>query len=473
MNTALRPLKGHQDDAVSFVMDRHGQAGVLLAPGTGKTLVAIRYTYDGEGHSNDLYKLPALIIGRRDDFLTWQTELADEGVPAKDIFLIESGDEELPDPKEASFNYVPWTMVTYDLLRNPRIANWVRKVWFQTCVADEAQQIKRWASARTKAVVKATRHITRRLALTGSPVTNDPLDVFSICLFIDNGKTFGTKEWDFKKKYYIHEGHGWYLRRKAKDEIAEKLKTIAMHVHEDDVLKLPPIRHLIKAVPMYGAQRRHYERVMSEWEYELNKGEINEIDQVIVRLAKLRQISSGFIYDTNGDATWFKSSKLALLEEILADKDLCGTKSKVVIWCAHTAEITKIAELAKSNGWGHVTFSGSNRRQKVQARQNFKCDPTIRLFIGQVDSGVGMNELIVADTSIYFSNSHKVVSRQQSMRRTRRIGSEHHERITYWDLISEGTVDLPILRSVQRSMSLATDILSKLKKGMPIRSILS
>jgi hypothetical protein len=90
-----------------------------------------------------------------------------------------------------------------------------------------------------------------------------------------------------------------------------------------------------------------------------------------------------------------------------------------------------------------------------------------------VDAGVGMNELVVADTAMYWSNSFKVVSRQQSERRNRRIGSEGHDIITYWDLLSEGTVDKRILRGVRSSMDVATGILQEIKAGKKLRTVLN
>jgi len=243
---------------------------------------------------------------------------------------------------------------------------------------------------------------------------------------------------------------------------------------------LPPKRSVLKSVMMTPAQKKYYYQALHEWEIQLEDAEsdVFEINQVIVQLSKLRQIASGFLYlpdeqdSTKRQVIWFESSKLKLLKELLTSEDYLKDKPKIVIWCAFTAEIQKIAKMAKEHKIKAVTFYGSNSIKKNKARKDFKLDSTIRLFIGQVDSGVGMNELVVADTAIYFSNSHKVVSRQQSMRRIRRRGSEIHRQITYWDLVTEGSVDLMILKTVKQSMSVAHTILTQLKKGVTLREIL-
>jgi len=269
----------------------------------------------------------------------------------------------------------------------------------------------------------------------------------------------------------VQSGPGWYLRHDSKERIIDKLKSIAFYVKEDDVLTLPPVRRLVKAAPMSGQQRRYYKGVLEDWEIQLPSRRIVELNEVITQLAKLRQIASGFIYDQNHQAIWLKSPKLRLLSRLLTDKDYLAAKPKVVIWSSHTAEIYKIKELACNLGLGAVTFAGSKRKEKDRARKRFQGEASVKLFIGQVDSGVGMNELTVSDTAVYYSNSLKVVSRQQSERRVRRKGSERHKTITYWDLVSERSVDEHILKSLSQQISLADYILSRIQEGQPISTL--
>lgn len=470
-----RMLMRHQIKASLFAKRRRYSAGIFMAPGTGKTITAIRLASPYP---------PALILCRRDDFKTWRDELGQEGYSGDSIRAVDSGEPALLEPimrtdYEGSLTFAGWPswwMVTYDLLKNPNVLRFVMQFPFRFCIADESHSIKRYESKRTRTVIKATRHIPCRLALTGTPITNELRDVWSQAMFIDGGRTFGDKERDFLLKHYIRVGHSWYLKRGAKEIIQRKLASLAFHVHEDDVLTLPPVRRLTKAVPASGMQRRHYERVIEEWELELADGRIMELNQVVVQLTKLRQIASGFYYmdDEARTPIWFRSHKLDLLTDLITDPDALGRKPKLVIWCAHTAEILKISEVAQEWGLGYVQYYGAiTGKNRDLARTTFAHDPACKLFIAQVDAGVGMNELVVADTAVYFSNSFRVVSRQQSLRRIRRRGSERHSSITYYDLVTEGTIDEPLLRGVERSMSLATTILTALKKGQSLRAALS
>jgi SNF2 family DNA or RNA helicase len=466
----------HQRRAIRFCSAAHDNCILALAPGTGKTLVAIRRRFalsQGEQAS-----ISTLVICRRDDFLTWQLELEMEGINSEthSILLIDNQHtikRTLKNFPNATWDFV---FVTYGMMRNQHVYNFVTSNQWDMVIADEAHALKRWTAQQTKRCIRGTRHITRRLALTGTPITNEMLDCFTLCLFVDNGRTFGDKEWDFLKRYYVRGyPHGWYLRRASKAIIARKLKPIMMHVHEDDVLSLPPVRHVIKAVPMAPAQRNAYDQVLNEWEIQVqgNPDKFIEINLIVVQLQKLKQIASGFFYDQFHEAHRIESTKLDLLLQ-LAQGDL-KKKKKIVVWCSYTDEIRRIEEALMGIDGITATrlfYGEMDREARSKSRIMFRDNPEVRWFIAQVDAGLGMNELIVSDTAIYFSNSFKVVSRQQSMRRTRRKGSENHKIITYYDLVTEGSIDLEVLKSVQSSMDLAQSVLNKLKQGASLREVL-
>jgi SNF2 family DNA or RNA helicase len=460
-DTELRKMDPHQVTCRRRILNNHGVLLVAMAPGTGKTLPAIRCS-----------QTPSLVICRPDDFLTWQDELQMENVRLSQIHAIEDSNK-LPEWRDDR-----WYLVSYDRVKKPAVFEWIRSHNFHQVVWDEFDACKRWDSARTKANFKATRHIRRRLGLTGSPITNHVIDVFSLCLLLDDGRTFGTSKWHFENKHYlrVQQGgrtKGLYQRRDAKEKIQRKLRPICYYVHEDDVLKLPPLRPVTKGVPMTGIQRRHYEAILTDWETTLASGEVIELDYVITQMGKLKQIAGGFMYDEHHTAHWFRNHKMPFLFKMLTDKDYFGEKPKTVIWASYTAELERICEQAETAGISYVPFFGKSRHKRNLARREFRTNSHCRLFVGQVDSGRGINDLIVADTAIWYSNSLKVNSKMQSQRRTRRRGSEIHQQIHHVDICTEGTLDLPLAKSIRRAMNLAHEILSACREGISPRQFLT
>lgn len=462
-----KTLKPYQNEALNLIVKLQGKAGLFMAPGTGKTVVAIQY--------GSRFKR-VLVVCRREDFLTWQEELKSVGQPApycvqtaKDLEAKKVGDSK-------------WVMVTYGMTRNKKMTKLVGALRFNCCIADESQNIKRWAARQTKCLIKNSRIIPRRIAMSGTPIGNDIQDIWSQAKFIDDGAVFGSSWWDFMNRYFIKlrppAPPTWILKAGAHELIMAKLKKIAMHVHEDDVLKLPPICFVVKSFEPSPEQKRVTKQLLEDWEYELGQGKPVDINHVVVQVSKLRQVAGGFLYPpkidgkTVGKTRYLECPKLKYLASLVND-DL-KHKPKIVIWAAFAAEI-ELIKRALSPKSKCVTYYGKNREMKREARKQFLTMPKVRVFIGQADSGVGMNELIGADTGIYYSNSTRVVSRLQSERRIRRIGSEKHQSITYYDLITEGSPDGKIHTSLKNNQDIAKTVLSaiKLNRGQALINLVT
>lgn len=486
-NNSKRKLMKHQKEALRILHKLHGRCGLFMAPGTGKTLTAIRFIRPERRKSY----FPALIICRRDDYLTWKQELLMEGVSLDDILMIDHKSEwktrkdkkgeywdyhqqELPDEPQL------WNIVSYDLIRDKQqnfseAGWWIYKNHFEVVVADECQMIKRWKANRSKVVINLVKNINRRIPMTGTPITQSVEDSFMHGLFIDDGKTFGTNHFYFKKRYYnqCKNTKQFFIKKDSNKIIRDKLGEISFHVHEDDVMKdlpkaLPPI---IKSCAMYGKQRRLYEDVLEHWEINEGKKGFYELDYTIDVTQKLKQIASGFYYNMKGNAVRVKNRKIEMLADLANDPDyLKGENS--IIWVSHVEELEIVSELAHKLRIGYIPYTGSSRKKREALRIQYRDDKSKKWFICNVERGKGMNELIKARNRVYFSNSTKVEAKEQSMRRNRRKGSEMlHDFIRTIELVTEGTVDLNIIQCLNDNIDIAQYVLQKAKLGLRLREI--
>lgn len=478
-----RPLRRHQQRAYAHAKRSPAppSVGLFMRPGTGKTLTAIRITRETKDNGQ-----PFLVCCRRDDFLTWELELEREGYDPAYIAKIESSNY-LPDEEE--LRDTTHVLVTWDLIRNKRVKNFLRHRQWRAKIGDELHLIKRHEAARTRAVLKATAHIPVSLGLTGTPITNAGIrDLYTQMQFIAGPKSpLGTNFWSFLNRFFIKAQHDpsigafgqWFPKRKAKADIQRLLKKWCFYVHEDDALPdLPPRIDQIHALPLSGMQRRHYDAFLQQWESAPLSAPASaantdtEVNQVIVQLQKLRQICQGFFYVSDGPdgertAVQLRSSKLQLLQDLTLSEDGPYAQTPaIVLWCTYTHEIQRYAEALQAQNQRVVTFyGGMSRHNREIARRSFLSPHGPRWFIANVDMGLGMNELVRAPLAIYASNSDRHVSRDQSELRTRRIGSEHHKQITYVDLIAEDTIEERQARRRLSSAALAQEILSALKHG--------
>lgn len=77
-----------------------------------------------------------------------------------------------------------------------------------------------------------------------------------------------------------------------------------------------------------------------------------------------------------------------------------------------------------------------------------------------------MNELVRANVGIYFTNSYRPDSKTQSLGRIWRSGSEIHERIFVYELITEETIDEAILSALEHKINLGSEILKAARIGV-------
>ena len=452
-------LLPYQRRAVQFIEQWHGCVALFMDRGTGKTPTTLAYL-----RKHRLF--PCLLVCRRDDFLTWETHAEDFGVAVCRV----TGSKAIPADPGAS----DLTMVTYDLMRSGSVRNFIRGFPWKAVVADESQQVRHWKAKRTKALYRATRHVDKRLALTGSPM-DEPTDLWAQLYFVDNGETLGKNFWQFREQYYWCEPNGftWHLKGWAKTAIRKRLASRAFIVDKDDVLDLPRARYLIKGAPMSGGQRRLYREMRNNFQATLrDRKEALEVTYVTTQLTKLQQIASGFIYDDDHVPHYLACGKLDLLMRLITDPEEYGNKPKIVIWTAFTASIERIARRARAKSIPTLTYGGTDEEKREVRRLFGMRRSKWRLFIAGMDRGVGMNELVVADTAFYYGRSNKLISLGQSRDRTRRFGSERHDRITYIDLVTEHSIDEKQIRALRRKQSLARQIIRSVRAGKEIDHLL-
>jgi len=486
VDTTYRPLDKLQSNAVRFAHDFKYLFGLFMDAGAGKTLTTIRLIAPVRRKQF----LPALIFCRRDDYLTWKLELMREGWSEDDMFFIhhkDSKNQEFIDTPKA------WNFVTYDLVKGkyPRhesgkkkkrsrtinltdAGQWVEENQheFEIVAGDELHMIKSWDSYRTKVVHSLIKPIPRRIGMTATPQTNKLMDPFSIGLFCDRGKTFGTDHYKFLRKYFINvPGSGWFPKREAKEQIREKFQRFSYCAKvKVDVIERPPI---IKGVPMMGKQRRLYEQVLNDWELELDNGQILEYKYVMSKMHKLKQIASGFYYKEDGTAVRFPCKKLDLVREHFLSPDYFLNRDKIVLYGSYREEIDMLYDLMQKLNITAIKYDMTAPKQKEEARLAFQNQKEIKTFIINQEKATGMNELMVAFTAAYFSRSYKVTAEKQSKGRILRKGSEIHEFIEYYDYMTEKTVDPLIRQALYRKVDIAQYVMQLANRGHSVRSITS
>ena len=135
---------------------------------------------------------------------------------------------------------------------------------------------------------------------------------------------------------------------------------------------------------------------------------------------------------------------------------------KAIIWATYRHDIQEIEKtLHKKYGTRSVVTYYGDTPQKIRQENisNFQNDPETRFFIGQPMTGGRGITLTAAHLTVFYSNSYDLEIREQAEARNHRIGTEN--KVTYIDLISEGTVDEKIIYALRNKINLATQTLAE------------
>jgi len=334
---------------------------------------------------------------------------------------------------------------------------------------DESSTIKTHTAKRSKAVVRFCRAASYRRILTGTPITNGPLEVFGQAIALAPPETIlGHKSFYSFRNYFANVEKKTFGNRsfqvvtgyKNTNELTELMSTFSSIIKKEDALDLPDKIYSRVVVEMPAAQKKTYETLKQEAIIELEElGESIEVTNILTLLVKLHQIVCGQLKyeDQNGREQYatIENNRLSTLMDLLE-----AETGKVVIWSNYKQTLRDIAR-SISDKYGAesvIEFHGSikqSSRETAAARFQDKNDPS-RFFVANPQSaGMGLT-LTTSDLAIYYSNSHSLEQRIQSEDRIHRIGQLASAR--YVDLVSPNTVDDKIIDALRKKRNLADRI---------------
>lgn len=334
-------------------------------------------------------------------------------------------------------------------------------------IIDESTTIKNHKALRAKAVINLSRYTRYRRILTGTPVTQSPLDLFSQFEFLSHG-ALGSYSWfGFRNQYAVLRKR--YVNGRSFDEIVgyqrleelhKILKPISYRVLKKDCLDLPPKIYEVRHVEMTEAQTAYYEQMREEAMSILSSGDVIAAPLVLTQLLRLRQclcnIAPRLSEDDLDKSFQNIDKKDPRAEEVLALLQEAG-EQKVIIWANFIPSIrnlvTKIAEEYGVESVGAImgSVSAAARQELVTKFQD--PDSPCRFIVAQPRTGGFGLTLTAATLVIYHDNDWSLETRLQSEDRAHRIG-QHHP-VTYIDIVAANTIDEKIRDALMEKKVLA------------------
>ena len=332
---------------------------------------------------------------------------------------------------------------------------------------DESTTIKNPKAKRTKNILEIAKLAPYRRIMTGSPVTRNPLDLYTQCEFLDPRHLDFSSYYAFRNRYAemktMHvSGRSIQVVGGFRhlDELADSLKPFSYRVLKQDCLDLPDKIYMKREVQLTPEQKKLYEQMRKEALATLNGKTVTTMT-ALTQLMRLHQITCGHFAADDGTVQEIKNNRLAELLDVLEE-----IEGKAIIWAHYQHDVRNIYKLLEDKyGPGSVVhyYGKTLPDQRDYAIKNFKGNDRVRFFVGTPQTGGYGITLVQANTVIYYSNGYDLEKRMQSEDRAHRIGQK--KKVTYVDLIAEDTVDNKIVKSLRKKINIAAEVMGEdLKK---------
>jgi SNF2 family DNA or RNA helicase len=329
-------------------------------------------------------------------------------------------------------------------------------------IADEGHKIKTHNIAASKALHRLGAKAKYRLLLTGTVITNKPLDVFSQYKFADP-RVYGTSFYLFRSRYFDMTGYGNHtpvMKKSMESEFTKCLHSIAFRATKAECLDLPDTTDIVRRVELEPAARRAYRQLVKDSYAELTRGEVTATN-VLTRLLRLSQLTGGFLLgDGSARPEQVSSAKLDALSDILDSADTDG--QKLVIIARFVPELRAIGKLLTKRGIRYAQISGEVKDRDAQGAA-FQSDPEVTVFLGQIaTAGLGIT-LTAASTLVFYSLDYSMSNYEQTRARIHRVGQRRP--CTYIHLVAQSTVDERVLRALRDKADLARALVDDCRAG--------
>lgn len=215
-------------------------------------------------------------------------------------------------------------------------------------VCDESQRIKNPSAAQSKALHKLGDAAPFRMILSGTPVQNNAVDLYSQYRFLDPA-VYGANFYAFKNRYCIMGGYGQHqiVGYRNMDELVEKEHSVAYRVTKEECLDLPQQTFINRYVQFTDAEQAIYEQLRKSSFLELETGENVTATTILTMYLRLMQLTGGFLTaDESTRPKQVNTAKLDALADIVDDYVVDAGK-KLVIFARFRAEIAAIENLLR------------------------------------------------------------------------------------------------------------------------------
>ena len=432
----LKILRDYQLTGVKwlYTLAKTGFGGILADEmGLGKTIQVIYYIKQMlKDNENNKF----LIVVPTSLAYNWDHEFDSFGSNIKRKICV--GNKDKRTKILSDLNDTNVIITTYGLLREDE--ELYNNLNFNTMVIDEAQNIKNNMAGITKVVKKV--NAETKFALTGTPLENSILELWSIFDFIMPGYLASLTKFQSKYKIKDFDEDSEILIK----GLSKQINPFILRRKKQDVVKELPDKLINDIyIELKDEQKKLYvaelERVKEEMEKIIETEGMNKARFLILQLlTKLRQIciDPSIVYDNYKDG----SNKLEQLESIV--NEYIKNNHKILIFSSFKTALNIVKEkLNKAKIKTYMIDGSVPAKDRIEMVDNFNNNDDVKVFLIMLKSGgTGLN-LATADVVIHLDLWWNPQAENQATDRAHRIGQKNTVEVIH--LITKGTIEEKIL----------------------------
>ena len=453
-----RILRGYQKEGVAWLgmLQDCGFHGILADEmGLGKTLQALALL--AWRKRSGAAKTPSLVVCPTSLLENWRNE-ANRFTPELKCMILHGSQRA---EAFADLPHQDLIITSYALLR--RDIRHYREQPFDMVILDEAQHIKNFQTANAQTCKEL--QASHRIILTGTPIENGLLEVWSLFDFLMPG--FLSSHQNFSHRYEDTDGEAGTLARR---HLAARVRPFILRRRKADVCQeLPPKIEQVLYCEMDHSQSRLYNSFLTAGRELVRQAKVEgwrkKRFQVLALLTRLRQVCCHPLLLPQellaGVGATPPSSKTELMQEILLESIDSG--HRVILFSQFTSLLKLIVPWLEKNGIPHEYLDGATKDRQARV-DRFNREDGVPVFLLSLKAGgTGLN-LTGADTVIHYDQWWNPMVEDQATDRAHRIGQLRQ--VTSVKLVVRGTIEEKILQLQERKRALIHEVMS----GVPART---
>jgi len=472
----------------------HQRAGVkflavarraLLAdePGLGKTAQAIRALKELQDRGEDVF--PALIVCPNTLKKNWKREF-ERWWPGVDVEVIKgSATQRRKIFEESADVYV----INWESLRShSRLSGYgsialakcpecgghddrvsenrcevhlreLNTIDFKAVIADEIHRSKEPKSKQTRALWAATGDADIRFALTGTPIANNVLDMWSILHWLSPDEWPSKTRWIDRMINTMMNAFGGMMVLGVKPHMEQEFYA-AINPRMRRMLKqkvlpwLPEMMFERKDVEMSTKQKKAYDQMRDLMIAELEDGESVTAPSPLTQTIRLLQFASSFaemsVDETTGESKVTLVGPSCKVDAVMDDIKNGDFGDDSVAVCAVSRQLIDLlsAEMTKEKIPHGLITGAQSEDERQQAVDDFQAGKIKWILFTAQAGGVGIT-LTAARRLIMLQRPWSLVDHKQALDRVHRIGSEIHDSIIISDYVTEGTIEERVIQVLE------------------------